>query len=79
MLSTNPDALKTHWVQTMLHFHEPIVLGESIEDASARVGSAANQGSRIAGRISMVKSKRPRERTFRSSIERCPRTASPVR
>ena len=60
MLSTNPDALKTHWVQTMLHFHEPIVLGDSVEDASARVGSAANQGSKIAGRISMVKSKRLR-------------------
>lgn len=60
MLSTNPDALKTHWVQTMLHFHEPIVLGDSVEDASARVGSAANQGSKIVGRISMVKSKRPR-------------------
>ena len=60
MLSTSPDALKTHWVQTMLHFHEPIVLGDSIEDASARVGSAANQGLKIAGRISMVKSKRPR-------------------
>ena len=60
MLSTNPDALKTHWVQTMLHFHEPIVLGDSVEDASARVGSAANQGSKIVGRISMVKSKRLR-------------------
>ena len=44
MLSTHPASLKTHWVQTMLHFHEPILLGDSS----------------IMGRISMVKSKRPR-------------------
>ena len=66
-------------VQTMLHFHEPIVLGDSVEDASARVGSAANQGSKIVGRISMVKSKRLRAYDISPSIERCPRTASPVR
>ena len=60
MLSTSPYALKTHWVQTMLHFPEPIVLGDEITDSKARVGSIANQGAEIVGRISMVKSKRPR-------------------
>lgn len=44
MLSTHPGSMKTHWVQTMLHFHEPILLGSDS----------------IVGRISMVKSKRPR-------------------
>lgn len=45
MLSTHPNALKTHWVQTMLHFSEALKLVA---------------GSKITGRISMVKSKRPR-------------------
>lgn len=46
MLSTNPDNLRTHWVQTMLHFHEAVAL---------------DHGCEITGRISMVKSaKRPR-------------------
>ena len=60
MLSTSPYALKTHWVQTMLHFPDPIVLGDEITDLKARIGSSAHQGAEIVGRISMVKSKRPR-------------------
>jgi len=60
MLSTSPYATKTHWVQTMLHFPDPIILGDEISDCSAQVGSKAHQGAKITGRISMVKSKRPR-------------------
>jgi len=55
MLSTSPDAKKTHWVQTMLHFREPITLGDQATDS-------------IVGRISMVKSK-SRPRAYDVSLE----------
>ena len=55
MLSTSPEAKKTHWVQTMLHFREPITLGDQATDS-------------IVGRISMVKSK-SRPRAYDVSLE----------
>ena len=58
ILSTSPKEPKTHWVQTALHFPEPVVLD-----------NAATSG--IKGRISMAKSKE-HVRGYDISLESCP-------
>ena len=70
VLSTAPSAPKTHWVQTMLHFHTPVFLKKA-HDANANDdgnGTREAPASRITGRISFAKSA-ARPRSFDVSLE----------
>lgn len=63
-LSTSPFATKTHWQQTILTLKEPVTLALPGAAASASrdapVGSADAPAKSLAGRISIVKSRKHR-------------------